>query len=97
MEANSSSNRCAPLGSVPCSTSQLCSSGPTVTLDLTNPKSNQVDAKNSTVVHRMESPEFQQFLVDQMASSLTKDPSFKAALAAAISGKIFQHNQTEKW
>ncbi|XP_023526140.1 probable WRKY transcription factor 40 isoform X1 [Cucurbita pepo subsp. pepo] len=40
---------------------------------------------------RFESPEVQQFLVEQMASSLTKDPNFTAALAAAISGKIFQH------
>lgn len=43
-------------------------------------------------------PEFQQFLIEQMATSLTKDPSFKAALAAAISGKILQHNnQTGRW
>ncbi|KAG6581625.1 putative WRKY transcription factor 40 [Cucurbita argyrosperma subsp. argyrosperma] len=40
---------------------------------------------------RFESPEVQKFLVEQMASSLTKDPNFTAALAAAISGKIFQH------
>ncbi|XP_022983625.1 probable WRKY transcription factor 40 [Cucurbita maxima] len=40
---------------------------------------------------RFDSPEVQKFLVEQMASSLTKDPNFTAALAAAISGKIFQH------
>jgi hypothetical protein len=32
----------------------------------------------------------QRSLVEQMALSLTKDPSFKNALAAAISGQIFQ-------
>lgn len=37
-------------------------------------------------------PEFQHFLIEQMASSLTKDPSFQAALAAAISGKFLQNN-----
>ncbi|VFQ87276.1 unnamed protein product [Cuscuta campestris] len=38
-------------------------------------------------------PEFQQFLVEQMATSLTKDPSFKAAIAAAITGKFV----AQKW
>ncbi|XP_009617989.1 probable WRKY transcription factor 40 isoform X1 [Nicotiana tomentosiformis] len=41
-------------------------------------------------------PEFQHFLIEQMASSLTKDPSFQAALAAAISGKFLPNNQTDK-
>eukprot|EP00262_Sarcandra_glabra_P007180 TRINITY_DN19816_c0_g1_i3.p1 TRINITY_DN19816_c0_g1~~TRINITY_DN19816_c0_g1_i3.p1 ORF type:complete len:264 (-),score=23.97 TRINITY_DN19816_c0_g1_i3:120-911(-) len=45
----------------------------------------------------VKSPEFQQFLVEQMASSLTKDPSFTSALAAAISGRIFRHSPAEKW
>ncbi|KAJ0984881.1 hypothetical protein J5N97_003237 [Dioscorea zingiberensis] len=38
----------------------------------------------------LESPEFQRLLVEQMASSLTKDPSFTASLASAISGMILQ-------
>lgn len=38
-------------------------------------------------------PELQHFLIEQMASSLTKDPSFQAALAAAISGKFLQNNK----
>ncbi|GFQ05308.1 probable WRKY transcription factor 40, partial [Phtheirospermum japonicum] len=44
-----------------------------------------------------EAPEIQHYLVEQMASTLTKDPNFKAALAAAISGKFLQqnNNQTE--
>ncbi|KAK4364993.1 hypothetical protein RND71_016351 [Anisodus tanguticus] len=33
-----------------------------------------------------------QHLVDQMASSLTSNPSFTAAVAAAISGKIFEYD-----
>lgn len=37
-------------------------------------------------------PEYQHFLIEQMASSLTKDPTFQAALAAAISGKFLQNN-----
>ncbi|TMW98169.1 hypothetical protein EJD97_004403 [Solanum chilense] len=41
-------------------------------------------------------PEFQHFLIEQMASSLTKDPSFQAALAAAISGKFLQNNSNTK-
>lgn len=86
---NSSSN---PAVTLPCSTS-LNLSAPTLTLDLTKSRSlNEVANKKSTS-KKIESPEFQQFLVDQMASNLTKDPSFKAALAAAISGKILQKNQ----
>ncbi|KDP41972.1 hypothetical protein JCGZ_26990 [Jatropha curcas] len=79
------------LGSVPCSAS-LGSSGPTITLDLTKSKP---EARNSK--QRTETPEVRKFLVEQMASSLTKDPNFTAALAAAISGRMFQQNQTEKW
>lgn len=88
------------LGSVPCSAS-LSSSGPTITLDLTNPPKPPTNPSEETKVvggnRRVDSPEFQQFLVDQMASSLTKDPSFKAALAAAISGRMVQQNHTQKW
>lgn len=93
---STTTSRCVTaLGSVPCSTS-VSSTGPTITLDLTKPKAPQEQGGNSNL-KRTESPQFQHFLIEQMASSLTKDPSFKAALAAAISGKILQHNQTEKW
>ncbi|KAG1326579.1 WRKY transcription factor WRKY71 [Cocos nucifera] len=68
-------------GSVPCSVS-INSSGPTITLDLT---------KQGLASRDMESPEFQRLLVEQMASSLTKDPNFTAALVTAISGRILQH------
>ncbi|XP_009627902.1 probable WRKY transcription factor 40 [Nicotiana tomentosiformis] len=98
--------------SVPCSTT-LNPSGPTITLDLTEPKtvakgdimktSSSIsptggNSHRTTERDHYSKPEFQQFLIEQMASSLTKDPSFKAALAAAISGKILQHNnQTSRW
>ncbi|KAH7547479.1 probable WRKY transcription factor 40 [Ziziphus jujuba] len=92
IEATSGSNRCmtTTLGSVPCSTT-LGASGPNITLDFTKPKSsaNVIDTKSAKP--RMDSPEVRHFLVDQMASSLTKDPNFTAALAAAISGKIYQN------
>ncbi|KAK6147866.1 hypothetical protein DH2020_018778 [Rehmannia glutinosa] len=82
LDANSTSNRSMTLGNVSCSTT-LSSSGPTITLDLTKPNP---------------SPQETRSLREQMASQLTKDPSFKAAIAAAISGKfVQQNNQTEKW
>ncbi|CAK9322449.1 unnamed protein product [Citrullus colocynthis] len=65
------------------------SSAPAISLDLAKPKPT-MEAK-TTSNPRFDSPELQQFLVEQMASSLTKDPNFTAALAAAISGKIFPH------
>ncbi|KAL6141119.1 hypothetical protein ACLB2K_059410 [Fragaria x ananassa] len=89
LEASSGSNRCMTLGSVPCSTS-LGSSGPTITLDLTKSKSNTTDTKSPK--QKTETPEVRKFLVEQMASSLTKDPNFTKALAAAISGRILQQN-----
>lgn len=35
-------------------------------------------------------PELPRSLVEQMAASLTNDPTFKAAVAAAVSGRMFQ-------
>lgn len=99
--APSGSNRCmTTLGSVPCSAS-LGTSGPTITLDLTKPKSSNSNS-NSNIAkapsqRKEDKPELQSFLVEHMASSLTKDPNFTAALAAAISGRIFHNNTTEKW
>lgn len=91
----SGSNKSSILGNVPCSTS-VSSSGPRITLDLTKPKPKPVQEDQSRA--KVEAPELQQFFVEQMASTLTKDPNFKAALAAAISGKFLQsNNQTEKW
>ncbi|XP_027340389.1 probable WRKY transcription factor 40 isoform X2 [Abrus precatorius] len=84
MEVTTGSNRCMTVGSVPCSAS-LSSSAPTVTLDWTKSKSTS-EAKN--INPKIDSPEVPQILVEQMASSLTKDPNFRAALLAAISGKM---------
>ncbi|XP_031106434.1 probable WRKY transcription factor 40 [Ipomoea triloba] len=93
--------RSAPAPSTTSALTTLNSSGPTITLDLTDPKpkpSLPIAAAARVLPPAADRPDFHQFLIEQMASSLTKDPSFKAALAAAISGKlIFPHNQTEKW
>ncbi|KAG8379716.1 hypothetical protein BUALT_Bualt07G0118100 [Buddleja alternifolia] len=95
LEANSSSNRSMTLGNVPCSAS-TSSLGPRITLDLTKQKPSHQETRN--LRPKVDAPELQQYFVEQMASTLTKDPSFKAALAAAISGKFLQqNNQTEKW
>ncbi|CAI9754149.1 unnamed protein product [Fraxinus pennsylvanica] len=93
IETASGSNRCMTLGKTLASVS---SSGATVALDLTKPKQNTDNARNS--IRKIGSPEFQQYLVERMASSLTKDPNFTASLAAAISGKFLHPNpQTGKW
>ncbi|KAJ4957935.1 hypothetical protein NE237_025046 [Protea cynaroides] len=74
------------LGSIPCSASINSSiSGPMITLDLTQPCN---EVKNASP--DIKSPVFKQFLIEQMASSLTQDPTFTAALAAAISGRFKQ-------
>ncbi|XP_073303591.1 probable WRKY transcription factor 40 isoform X2 [Primulina huaijiensis] len=91
LEANSTPNRSANLGNMPCSTS-LSSSGPAITLDLTNPKTSQDETTRSKSRGKIAAPELQHSLVEHMASTLTRDPNFKAAVAAAISGKIFQLN-----
>ncbi|KAL0397150.1 UNVERIFIED_CONTAM: putative WRKY transcription factor 40 [Sesamum calycinum] len=88
-EMTSGSNRSLTLGSVPCSTS-ISSSGPTITLDLTKPKPSHDET--TSVRGKIDAPEIQKYLVEQMASTLTKDPNFKAALAAAISGKFLQQS-----
>ncbi|KAJ9702616.1 hypothetical protein PVL29_004382 [Vitis rotundifolia] len=89
-------NRAATPASVPPSPASMVSPRPTVTLDLIQPGLANNTAKN--LVHEVkEKPGVQQFLVEQMASSLTRDPSFTAALAAAISGRILDQSQIEKW
>ncbi|KAL2463050.1 putative WRKY transcription factor 40 [Forsythia ovata] len=87
LEMTSDSNSSVILGLVPCSTS-LGLSGPSITLDLTKQKTSY----NSS--SKVSTPEFRKCLVEQMASTLTKDPNFKSALAAAISGNFLQ--QTER-
>ncbi|CAD6224974.1 unnamed protein product [Miscanthus lutarioriparius] len=77
-------------GPVPCSIS-INSSGPTITLDLTKNGGGGVrvlDAAEAPDLKKLcqeiASPDFRTALVDQMARSLTKDPKFTDALAAAI-------------
>ncbi|KAF5180561.1 Wrky transcription factor [Thalictrum thalictroides] len=86
------------LKSIPCSTS-VGSSGPSITLDLTQPGLPHHETKKPTTTTQEmdQSPAYKQFLVEQMASSLSQDPSFKAALAAALSGRILQTSTAEKW
>lgn len=88
-ELSLAQNQCANTGSVDHSLSSMRSSGSTVTLDLIQPELCD-SAKHS--IQEVGSPAaFQQFLVQQMASSLTRDPNFKTALAGAISGRIFDN------
>lgn len=65
-------------------------SGSTATLDLVQPsRGSPKNPKILPVQGVDQGPVLQQILVQQMASSLTRDPNFTAALAAAISGRIF--------
>lgn len=62
----------------------------TVTLDWTKKAPSSEPSKNMMINNpKMEVP---QILVEQMATSLTKDLNFRAALAAAISGKMLHQN-----
>lgn len=89
MEATSGSGRSVTLGSVPC-TASLSTSTPTlVTLDLTKSKGSN-DSKSTKP--KGDSPKVPQVLVEQMATSLTTDPNFRAALVAAISGRLLHNN-----
>ncbi|KAG9456295.1 hypothetical protein H6P81_000803 [Aristolochia fimbriata] len=93
---------------VPCSLS-LASSSPTVTLDLTRPQFVEEATKSTSTTTRQDQimtnsatvsgsgSGSHKFLVEQMASSLVKDPNFTTALAAAISGRILQPSLAGKW
>ncbi|KAG4198973.1 hypothetical protein ERO13_A05G119500v2 [Gossypium hirsutum] len=72
-------------------------SGPTMTPDFgkTKPSGSDVARICSSGLPKMDSPQVRQYLVEQMATSLTKDPKFTAALAAAISGRMFQQSPVE--
>ncbi|KAK8952786.1 putative WRKY transcription factor 40 [Platanthera guangdongensis] len=60
---------------------------PAITVDLT-------DGQWSGETHRVSSealsPEIQKVLIEQMTAALAKDPNFRASLANALSGKIFE-------
>lgn len=57
---------------------------PVTTVDMIESK------KVTSPTSRIDFPQVQKLLVEQMASSLTKDPNFTAALAAAVTGKLYQ-------
>ncbi|KAG9131166.1 hypothetical protein Leryth_006032 [Lithospermum erythrorhizon] len=67
-----------------CSTSSCSSKKTAMTLDPTEPISQENEVKYSNK-KEVNSHELQQFLVDQMALSLTRDPSFRESIAKAIS------------
>ncbi|CAH2067937.1 unnamed protein product [Thlaspi arvense] len=88
IESNSGLNRYISLGGSASAANRSSSSlaEHVTTVDLT-------ESKKVTSPSRIDFPEVQKLLVEQMASSLTKDPNFTAALAAAVSGRLYQ---TEK-
>ncbi|KAK4853225.1 hypothetical protein QYF36_005570 [Acer negundo] len=90
------------LNSVPVSSSSssMKSTGPTITLDMIKP--GLFDFRSSKPVQEIDHDQapaaIQQILVQQMASSLTRDPKFTAALAAAVSGRFnVDQSMTENW
>ncbi|KAG6649698.1 hypothetical protein CIPAW_07G229500 [Carya illinoinensis] len=83
-ELSLGSSQCANLGSVS-SVSSMRSSRPTVTLDLIQ---TGLSESNKKPIEGVEGSTFQQFLLQHMASSLTRDPKFTAAIATAISGRM---------
>ncbi|XP_073015408.1 probable WRKY transcription factor 40 [Primulina eburnea] len=89
LETNSGPNRGGvALGTAPSSSS----SGPRITLDMSKSKPSHEETRN--LRGKTDAPEvLQDYFVEHMASTLTKDPNFKAALAAAISGKFLRHNE----
>lgn len=86
------------LSSVPVSSSSSMKSiSPAITFDMI--KSGLFDHRElrKSVQEIDQEPAIQQILVQQMASSLTRDPNFTAALAAAISGRFVDQARTGKW
>ncbi|KAL3745566.1 hypothetical protein ACJRO7_014649 [Eucalyptus globulus] len=73
--------------------SKLRSSSPRSTPDLINLGFDTLPAKRGQETE--EAVACQQLLVQQMASSLKRDPNFMAALAAALSGRIFEQPRME--
>ncbi|XP_068652759.1 probable WRKY transcription factor 40 [Aristolochia californica] len=74
----------------------LSSASPTVTLDLTRPRFVQ-EATDMSSRQGINSTGSHPFLVEQMATSLVKDPKFTTALVAAISGRILKPSLAGKW
>lgn len=63
----------------------------TTTLDLTQQQDIRQDVEREPC-HDIQNQEFQSVLVKQMTSSLIKDANFTAALANAISEKVFENS-----
>ncbi|XP_022750322.1 probable WRKY transcription factor 40 [Durio zibethinus] len=68
------------------------SSASAVTLELMQPAGMGDDTKKP-----VQQTTIQQILVQKMAASLTRDPNFTAALAAAISGGVVDQHRIQKW
>ncbi|XP_039063922.1 probable WRKY transcription factor 40, partial [Hibiscus syriacus] len=73
---------------------QTKASAPRVTLDLMQLAGLGDDTQNPAQL--IDAPAIHQLLVHQMAASLTRDPHFTAALAAAISGRVVNQNMIRK-
>ncbi|XP_028782561.1 probable WRKY transcription factor 40 [Neltuma alba] len=69
--------------------SSLRPSPPKVTVDMARSKSFN---ESTHSLPKLDSSEVPQVLVEQMATSLTKDPNFRSALLAAISGRVSHKN-----
>ncbi|XP_057958840.1 probable WRKY transcription factor 40 isoform X2 [Malania oleifera] len=88
------------VGSAPAAASPIAasrSSSLSLNLDLVQHRGLHEDRDRSrkVVVHGNEAPiVLQQSLAEQMASSLTRNPSFTTALATAIFGRFFDHYET---
>ncbi|XP_010539541.1 PREDICTED: probable WRKY transcription factor 40 [Tarenaya hassleriana] len=91
MEANAGLNRYISIASA---SSAVNGPEPLITVDLTESEKLSGNTKNPN--SRIHLPEVGKHLVEQMASSLTRDPKFTAALAAAVSGRLYQQNPAEK-
>lgn len=81
---------------LPISASMRSLGSTSITLDLVQPAGLTESPKMAPVHQGTEAPVLQQILVQKMASSLTRDPNFTAAVAAAISGRIFDDTRVEK-
>ncbi|XP_045823288.1 probable WRKY transcription factor 40 [Trifolium pratense] len=62
---------------------------------VTSPKQIIQRTSPSMKIDNVPKSSIQQFLVQQMATSLTNDPNFTAALASAISGRILDHTSNK--
>ncbi|KAE9604259.1 hypothetical protein Lal_00001734 [Lupinus albus] len=84
LSSTSQSERQAEL--VPISSAMVRSAtSPSVTLDL---------VQSTVINNNAQKSSIQKLLIQQMATSLTRDPNFTSALATAISGRILDHTNS---